>query len=129
MKPSIKRVIFVFLSVMIIIGTGIGVGTIWRYATKPSPQDLSYAVIYGNMQQVNALLDKGADVDGFDAEGRTALMNAIINGNTPLLKMLIARGANIDMRVNGNETPLLLAQFHPDIVRILRKAGAKDTGE
>ena len=124
-SSQIKRISAILVMISLVVGGEI----IWRHITQPTPTELSRSVIYGDAHQVTELLDKGAEIDGLDSDGRTALMEACTDGKADIVKLLIARGADVDKRVSGNETPLLCGQSKPEIVSILRKAGAKDTGQ
>jgi ankyrin repeat protein len=42
---------------------------------------------------VKTLLDKGADIDANDNNGRTPLLQALRNGNTEVIKILLDSGA------------------------------------
>jgi len=59
------------------------------------------------------------------AAGPPPLMAAIVNGNTALVRTLIAKGANVHTRFQG-ETPLMLAVVggNTDILKMLIKAGS-----
>ncbi len=99
-----------------------------------------------DMSSVTFLLQNGAAVDtpGFFYEGavagQTALMNASAHGNVDLMKMLLAKGANVNtitaekgMEVKngpialGSYTPLLMTATYgsPAAVELLLDAGAK----
>jgi ankyrin repeat protein len=57
---------------------------------------------------VKMLLDKGADPDPRDAEGRTALSWAAQRGYTSTVDLLLQSGASTETRSNINgRTPLL----------------------
>jgi ankyrin repeat protein len=52
----------------------------------------------GNTRAVAMLLDAGADIDGRDGEGATALHRAAHANAVPVLDLLLARGAQVDLR-------------------------------
>jgi len=75
------------------------------------------------------LLDRGADVNATDDDGRTMLMLAAASGAMPVksVEALIARGADVNASNARGETALSLAQRHgrTPVVDLLVKAGAK----
>ena len=78
----------------------------------------------GDINAVNALLDKGADVNEW--KYGTALTTASVRGNTDMVKLLIDRGADVNAMSVGGWSPLGLAaeHGHADIVGILIAKGA-----
>jgi ankyrin repeat protein len=67
---------------------------------------LLYAVRQGNVEAVDALLDKGADIDQASADNTTPLMLATINGRFDLAMHLLERGANPTVATAAGGTPL-----------------------
>jgi ankyrin repeat protein len=81
----------------------------------------------GALASVNALLARGAAVDGKDTvRGQTALMWAAAEGHAGVVSALIDAGADFQARLTSGFTPLLFAvrQGHVGVVRVLLKAGA-----
>ena len=80
-----------------------------------------------NAERVTFLLDKGADVDELDNEGRTALHHAAQNGEVEVIKVLLDRGAEIDALDKDNRTPLHFAatERRTGAVKLLLQRGAK----
>src|SRR5205085_457594 len=72
------------------------------------------------------LLEAGADVNGQDAEGDTALMQAAREKSMESLRLLLAHGADVNVRNHSGETALKIAAHHGyhEIVRALKEAGA-----
>jgi ankyrin repeat protein/tRNA A-37 threonylcarbamoyl transferase component Bud32 len=64
---------------------------------------------------VKLLLDKGADVNAKDREGRTALMWAASSGNVDIVKILLDAGADISAKNEDGETALMLAQRNKQV--------------
>jgi ankyrin repeat protein len=56
------------------------------------------AVRKGDMAMATALLDKGADVNAKFRYGTTALFKAAERGHTDIVKLLIARGADVSVK-------------------------------
>jgi ankyrin repeat protein len=80
---------------------------------------------------VGALLAAGSDVDAGGDDGRTALAAAIARDRSfgsahPAIRMLIDRGANVDLADVDGMTPLMHAASHcdADVLRLLVDAGA-----
>lgn len=77
------------------------------------------------------LLDENADVNAPDKLGFTPLMKAAFNGNLPLVKRLLARGAKVDIGLDRGITALLIAvtcgRHFRGRVRIVRLLLAKGT--
>ena len=84
------------------------------------------AAFIGKLQEVRAQIEKGADVNGEDQDGRTALMLAAFNGHTDTVRLLLVSGARVDTRNAAGRTALMHASSGPyaETVRLLleRKA-------
>ena len=78
----------------------------------------------GDLAAVARALDDGAAVDEID--GVTALYIAVEAGNIELTKLLIDRGADVNLPVKFKRTPLYAATFgaFPDLVKLLIDSGA-----
>lgn len=90
-------------------------------------QALIEAAKRGNLAQVKALLDKGADVNAKGTAGYTALMAAVTFGSRPdVVKLLLERGADINTKTLSGHTPLLIAvaSFQSNMARLLLEKGA-----
>ena len=66
-------------------------------------------------------------VTGYPFVNSTALMYAINYGDSNLVKMLINKGANVNLRDHNCTTPLMLASAKDvrDIAVLLTRSGAK----
>jgi uncharacterized caspase-like protein len=91
-----------------IIGLGvvvmISVGVIAGCASS-----LFDAAQYGYTETVKTLLDKGANVNVKDGDGRTALMIAVRYGHTEIVKVLLDRRADVNAKDNDGWTALIWA--------------------
>jgi ankyrin repeat protein len=76
------------------------------------------------------LLEKGANVNdqltGADATGWTAIMFASSNGKLDLVKYLISKGADVNLKAKDGTSALSLAlkEKNDDIIKILKANGA-----
>ena len=78
------------------------------YAAGPS--DIADAAQNKNAAVVKKLLKEGADVNGAQGDGMTALHWAALNGDAELASMLLYAGANVGAKTRiGGYTPLHLA--------------------
>lgn len=85
-----------------------------REAVAQLPPELSpelslvLASRHGQRHVVEALLDNRASVNAADPHGGTALLRAVEGGinNRPVIELLVARRACVDLRSDTNETPL-----------------------
>ncbi|CAI7894107.1 unnamed protein product, partial [Closterium sp. NIES-54] len=79
---------------------------------------------YGDMDDVAAALDGGADAGVADDEGRTALHMAAANGHTEIARLLIQRGAPVNAVNRQGNTPLHWAAVNGrDSVSVEESAG------
>ena len=86
------------------------------------------AVRQGDLATVTALLDQGADVNAKFRYGSTALFKAAERGHTEIVKLLLARGADVTVKdtfYNATAMTWALSNDHPETVRALLE---KDTG-
>jgi ankyrin repeat protein len=93
-------------------------------ATTPSP--LPGAAHKGDLVIVRRLLDAGADPNAFGPYGYAAIHAACIFGNLSIIRLLLARGARMDLRDREHHaTPLGWAQYHhlKRVVRFFRSRG------
>jgi ankyrin repeat protein len=74
------------------------------------------------------LLEAGADVNAKGEYGYTPLIYATYHGDTFALKLLLEHGADVNTKGRDGDTALKFAQRGEwaDIVRLLKKAGAKE---
>jgi ankyrin repeat protein len=83
----------------------------------------------GSVKDVQTLLAEGANPNTTDDHGVPALMWAANNGHTEVVKLLLEKGADVNVKTNdGKWTSLGLAKLkdHTGIVQLLEKAGAKE---
>jgi ankyrin repeat protein len=90
--------------------------------------DIHNAVKDRNQQKVTAILKKNPKVvNTKDKMGYTPLHWAVSEGNTPMVKLLLSRGADANVAENFGYTPLKMATKanHLDIIRLLKGSGAR----
>jgi ankyrin repeat protein len=92
---------------------------------------LYLAILHEKINQIQALLEQGADTNVVGIKGRTPLMRAIFSGNADIVELLLEYGAdpnhaNPNLENFKGWTPLFLAvsRRHLDIVEFLLNAGA-----
>ena len=80
----------------------------------------------GNAAAIPELLKQGADINGSDVLGFTALMHAAENGRTEAVQVLLEHGADVNAVDNLGCTAVTVAAEagHLDIVRLLLEQGA-----
>lgn len=69
-----------------------------------------------SVEIINALIDKGADVDAKTPQGETSLFLSAWRGDLVIVNTLLDRGANVNVRMENGETPLIRAS-HPTICK------------
>jgi ankyrin repeat protein len=58
------------------------------------------------------ILDRGADINAKDDEGKTALMFALESKNQYIAEYLLEQGADVSIKDNAGNTTLMYAQEH-----------------
>lgn len=61
----------------------------------------------GDKESITKLLADGADIDATDAQGRTSAMIAVHKNKLAVFNLLVEKGANINIRDNRSDNPLL----------------------
>jgi hypothetical protein len=70
---------------------------------------LGLAAKLGHVEIVTLLLDAGARIDNVDDRQNTACHAAASEGHFDVVKLLVARNANVSLRNRANETPLVIS--------------------
>jgi cytochrome c len=97
---------------------------LWCFTLPAQASNLNDLVKNGDVAAVTSALDKGAAINEID--GVTALYIACEKGNLDLAKLLIDRGADVNLPVSWQRTPLYAATNggYADIVKLLLENGA-----
>lgn len=86
---------------------------------------LTLAALKGQIEMVDLFLEKGANLEAKDGAGMTPLLWACFGGNVKVVERLLAKGADIQAKDASGGTALTWAKDHPNVVALLKKAGAK----
>lgn len=89
-------------------------------------EELSNAVLSGDLVRVGYLLKKGAKLDGLDGQGLGALHHAAKDRKVAVVRELLARKANANLK-DSDGWPVLahaVLRDDPDLVRLLAAASA-----
>jgi chemotaxis protein histidine kinase CheA len=86
--------------------------------TPPSPEAV---------KEAEALVQQAGEVNGLLPNGNTPMIEAISNGRSDIIKVLIARNANVNLADGSGTTPLKEAEARGNakIIALLKTAGAK----
>ena len=97
----------------------------------PSDADLAGAALataaeQGNLAAIRDLLESGANPDGRNIQGLTALMLAAAYDHVEAVQLLLAQGADVDAEDDEGRSALKLASRngHPAVVKVLLDGGA-----
>jgi hypothetical protein len=95
--------------------------------TTASDLGLIKAAAGGNLAEVNALLDRGANVNAEDDVRNSALNEAAYAGHAAVAERLLVAGAELEHKGGADLTPLMNAAVtgHIDVVRLLLAKGAR----
>ncbi len=82
-----------------------------NFTMKNGGSPLSHVAGYRkpNISMLEFLLKNGAEPNYNIRDGWTAITSAILSGNIDIVKLLIAKGADVNVKANSGETPLDIA--------------------
>ena len=124
---KLKRSFTVLLTLAFISGVA------FAQASKQELNDQFWeAVRQGDLAAVTALLDKGADVNAKFRYGATALFKAAERGHTEIVKLLLARGADVTVKdtfYGATAMSWALDNDHTETVRALLEKDSESVGD
>lgn len=96
-------------------------------ASQPNPTAFSNRMEMGDLEQAKAWLKAGMSPDFMGSRIGSGLMIGAWEGNIPLMRLFVSRGADLNLTNANGETALALAAWRgqKDAVRWLVKRGAK----
>ena len=107
-------------------------------AFSDGERPLHTAAVRSDPEFAQVLLERGADVDGKDANDRTPLHEAALHSGwsgTDVLELLLSFGANMEVEDNSGQTPIFAAvtavsedapvSRGPTAIKLLRERGAR----
>ena len=91
-------------------------------------QELIDAAAEGNTKRVEALLNKGVNIEVRARDDWTALTIAAREGHYETVKLLLDKGAKVNAKEGGRHTPLFWAKKynHQKVIELLKAAGGKE---
>ena len=77
-------------------------------------------------EEIEDLIQKGADINVKDETGETPLYRAVFNRQMDVVKVLLEHGADVNAKADNGYTALMWAAYHgsKDIVQMLLEKGA-----
>lgn len=84
------------------------------------------ATLKGNLEEVEALLRDGVDVNCRDSDGRTPLMHAVIDGNLEIVDLLLTHNADASLQDRRGNTALHFAAQEQRVAVTERLIQVKD---
>lgn len=91
-----------------------------------TPGGFVTAVGWGDLEAVQAFLERGMDINAADADGNTGLHVAADKKDEVMVRFLIVAGADPNLQDDRGNSPLMLAAANndPRIASLLLEAGA-----
>jgi hypothetical protein len=127
-KPS-KPVRYIGTGALFTIVSVLVVLTFNGFYVDEQESRIIHAAADGDVAQVESLLKSGADINHVEENlDWTPLMFASFNGKTDVVVALVRHHPNLDYTNREGKTALRFARQndHPEIVRLLKAAGAKE---
>jgi len=119
-----KHLLLTTIAAVLLVGCG-------KPSNPEADRALFEAARNGNNEAAKQHLDAGADVNAAfaspSANGVTPLHLAAASNNRKLVELLIAKGANVNVKDENGRTPLYyaIARKNPKTADLLRKHGGK----
>jgi uncharacterized protein len=105
----------------------LGCNSAKQVTTSPETDALLRAARMGNADTVKSLLTSpNLDINGVDADGNTALIEAARFGHDDVVQALLIAKADINIKNNAGKTALMLASEggHDEVIRLLTQASS-----
>jgi uncharacterized protein len=111
------------LSMVLVLVLIIWAGTASADATLD--EQLIEAANRGDLVQIKTLLKKGANIDGRDGLGRTALTEAAAQGDLEIVRLLLSKGVDVKANADSGWPALtkVAARGHVELARLLLDNG------
>lgn len=108
----------------IVSGTGTSTDSGISYNDRLNP--LHIACSGGHYHTVDYLIQKGADINACDDNGKSSLYMTCKYGHANIVELLLSKGANVNICDEDGVSPLYIAcqQGDNDIVKLLIRYGA-----
>ena len=90
---------------------------------------LAWSVMMGQTEAAELLLQHGADINGRNKDGNTALHLAAFFGRADVAKLLLENGANPQARNNDGETPVDVLYINWETTAFIGNLVGVDTGK
>ena len=113
----------VFVGTLVVVA--VGCNSAKRATTTPETEALLLAARLGNADTVKSLLaSPNVDVNGVDADGNTALIEAARFGHDDVVTALLIARADVNAKNRNGKTALMVASEggHDEVVRVLTQA-------
>ena len=90
-------------------------------------ENLVSLVMKNDISNVKTALDKGADVNTKDQNGRSLLLLAVIGKQTEMAKLLVSHKADVNLQDSQNDSPFLYAgaSGQTEMVKLFLQNGAR----
>ncbi len=101
------------------------------HAMEHLGQQLIEATRGGDIQEVQDLISKGANINAQDQYGRTALMLALVNYHLNIAKLLLQHSSDVTLKDQWGDTALdiIKAKFNSPYISQKAKAKYKEIGQ
>lgn len=106
------------------LASGVLFSTLGATAAESLDPGLWQAIRRNDVAAVKGALEKGASLEGRDADGNTPLILSAVYGGVPLLQLLVERGADVRATNQAGSTALIRGAADAAKVRVLTARGA-----